>query len=63
MRFVWIPEHPSQPVYRVANYKDDGNYITYDPNAALQFATKEECEAWCRKNAFPRFVAREHGFA
>lgn len=72
-KFAWIPEAPEHGgLY--ANESDDfdpsGSKIrmpglqpsTMDPNKAKQFATKEECQAWCDANPTPAFVPREHGF-
>lgn len=35
---------------------------TMSPHHALQFATREECQAWCDANPHPVFVPVEHGF-
>lgn len=70
-RFVWIPEAPSHPgLY--ANLSDDWQPhksigaplqpSTYNVYLARQFATREECQAWCDANPSPQFVPVEHGF-
>lgn len=35
---------------------------TMSPHHALQFATREECQAWCDTNPHPVFVPVGHGF-
>jgi hypothetical protein len=68
MKTAWIPEHPRIALYRAKVPTYEGklgeleNLVTADASAALQFATKEECEAWIRANPHPIFVAREHGW-
>jgi len=61
MRFAWLPESPNRPgVYGVV--QSLGVPYTYDANAALQFSTREECQAWCDENPLPMYVPKEHGF-
>ena len=36
--------------------------MTEDANNALQFETRQQCEAWIRENTHPRLEAVEHGF-
>lgn len=67
-RFVWIPEGPAGGIY--ANLSDPGYGklvlspppATFDVYHARQFPTKEECQAWCDANPYPKFVPREHCF-
>ena len=69
VRFVWIPEHPRQPLYMAREPYRTGKIgehlwlITSNACEALQFETKEACEAWIQANPYPMFVAVEHGFA
>lgn len=69
MRLVWIPEHPTSPLYRARVPTQEGklgerlSLLTSDASSALQFGSREECEDWIGANPHPVFVAREHGFA
>jgi len=68
VRFAWIPEHPRQPLYMAREPYRTGKIgehlwlITSNACEALQFETKEACEAWIQANPYPMFVATEHGF-
>ncbi|WP_257306297.1 hypothetical protein [Geothrix campi] len=72
-RFVWIPEAPRHPgLYANKNGADlDTGKVqgftkptsTMSPHHALQFETREECQAWCDANPHPVFEPREHGFS
>lgn len=68
MKIAWIPEHPHGSLYRAKTPSRIGKFgeleclVTTDANSALQFDTKEECEAWISANPSPVFVARDHGF-
>lgn len=69
-RIVWIPEAPGHPgLYANHNGTDleTGKVAakqpsTMSPHHALQFPTREECQAWCDANPHPVFVPVEHGF-
>lgn len=70
MKFVWIPEaleHPGLYANHNGTDLETGKVAvkqpsTMSPHHALQFATREECQAWCDANPHPVFVPREHGF-
>lgn len=74
MRTAWIPEAPNMPgpLYAAADGVPEATegkvqfgqqaISTYSVEDARQFATREECEAWCRDNPKPPFVPVEHGF-
>lgn len=70
-RTVWIPEAPKHPgVYANATDTYERGKIrtgekqpsTMHAHHARQFATQEECRAWCDANPDPPFVPRCHGF-
>lgn len=67
MRTVWIPEHPSLPLYRAAVPRPVGklgerqDLLTASVWDALQFDTRAECDAWVAANPHPPFVTRDHG--
>lgn len=63
---VWVPEHPRIRLYRarvpaaVGKLGEQLDLTTASIHDALQFPTREECEAWIAANPHPVFVAREH---
>lgn len=70
-RAFWVPEVPPGKQYGLAMYLarepeavgmlgEQRMLVTTDIHAALQFATREECESWIRANPVPVFVAVEH---
>lgn len=72
MSTKWIPEVPAPAAptfYRAKEPHREGKLgerlvlITPDASAALQFDTREACEAWITANPHPEFEAREHVFA
>ena len=72
MKYVWIPEAPEHPGLYANKDGTDLDFCkikglvkqpsTLSPHHALQFATREDCQAWCDANPVPIFVPREHGF-
>ena len=73
MRFVWIPESPDHPgLYANENGTDIKGPGKIQPHGlqpstmsvshAKQFATRDECQAWCDANPSPKFVPKQHGF-
>ena len=66
----WVPEVPPGkygiPLYRARNPEVLGKlgtirwHVTGNIHGALQFRTREACEAWIRANPVPVFVAVEH---
>ena len=71
MRTAWIPEAPNHPgLYANLTERERSEKIshgllaisTHDAYSARQFATREECQAWCDANPTPVFVPREHEF-
>jgi hypothetical protein len=61
--FFWVPEAPKHPgVYAYKGYCAKKN-CTGDIDEAMQFDTKEACQAWCEANPTPLFVPMEHGIA
>lgn len=78
-KFVWIPESPTFTAYYAARNpvalgkigEGGTEFGTYDPNLAMQFDTRADCQEWCdRWNAQQaamdiyggRFEPVEHGF-
>lgn len=73
MRTAWIPEAPEHSGLYANESGTDMNPggklqtaelqpSTMVAHKAKQFATQEECQAWCDANPTPKFVPREHGF-
>lgn len=73
MRTTWIPEAPEHPGLYAnesgTDIKSPGKIqpaelqpSTMCAGKAKQFATREECQAWCEANPDPKFVPQEHGF-
>ena len=64
MRFFWLAEHPTIPLYRLAKPTSgklgERQELTADANLALQFASRDECQAWIAGQSLT-YVAREHG--
>lgn len=73
MRTAWIPEAPDHPglyANESGTDMDPGGKLggpglqpsTMSAEHAKQFATCEECQAWCDANPRPKFRPMEHGF-
>lgn len=67
-RSFWVPEHPRFggiyksciPVTISIRGIIETAHVTADIHRALQFDTREACEAWIAANPKPAFIAREH---
>lgn len=66
----WIPEAPTRPGLYANELEPRVGKVSYGLETstryvffARQFATQEECAAWCAANPVPMFVPREHEFA
>lgn len=60
--YVWIAEAPRFPGTYALEPLPNGVNMTFDPNTALHFDSREACEAWIAKHSDPAWEPREHGF-